>query len=151
LIINHGRGPLRPPTKPILEEALPYTTKQISEITGASLRQLQWWDENGVVKPMIVDHKRQYSARDAIVVAIIMELRQRGVSWEIAKRLGEASRSVFETARYLLTDGDTVHVVASAETAAEIASAMGRSVLLDIQNVVGRFRFIPLTQNTPCV
>jgi hypothetical protein len=54
-----------------------FTSSEISEVTGVSLRQLQWWDEQKVVSPRHEGHKRVYLAEEAIEIAVIAELRRK--------------------------------------------------------------------------
>jgi len=92
-------------------------------LTGITPRQLQWWDERGIVVPARSGHKRLYSLEDLSEVAVICELRQRGFSLqrvrkvvrflqrEFAKRLAE---TVSGTSDYhLLTDGTHLYLETS--------------------------------------
>jgi hypothetical protein len=38
-----------------------FTSQQVIALTGITPRQLQWWDERGVVKPEREGHRRLYS------------------------------------------------------------------------------------------
>ena len=38
-----------------------FTSQQVMALTGITPRQLQWWDERGVVKPERDGHRRLYS------------------------------------------------------------------------------------------
>ena len=92
-------------------------------LTGITLRQLQWWDEQGIVVPARQGHRRVYSLADLSEVAVICELRDRGFSLqrvrkvvrflqqELGKRLAEL---VGESADYhLLTDGNALYLETS--------------------------------------
>ena len=57
-----------------------FTSSQVIERTGITPRQLQWWDERGVVVPAREGRRRVYSADDLAEVAVICDLRQRGFS-----------------------------------------------------------------------
>lgn len=60
-----------------------FSTEQIAKITDVSLRQLQWWDENGIICPARTGTsggRRSYSARNAIAVMLLSEMRQKGFS-----------------------------------------------------------------------
>ena len=37
-----------------------FSSLEVSRLTGVSLRQLQWWDEQGVVSPVQRGHRRLY-------------------------------------------------------------------------------------------
>jgi DNA-binding transcriptional MerR regulator len=101
-----------------------FTSKEVLALTGISLRQLQWWDEQGIVVPARDGHKRSYSLDDLAEVAILCELRERGFSLqkirsvirflqkELGKRLVETVTAVSEY--HLLTDGRHIYLEDSA-------------------------------------
>src|SRR3954466_5544683 len=92
-----------------------YTSSDVARISGVSLRQLQWWDEQNVVSPRHDGHKRVYLPNEVIEVTVIAELRRKGFSLqkirrvlrylqrEMGKRLSEALNNQSEV--HLLTDG----------------------------------------------
>ncbi|MFZ0795306.1 MAG: MerR family transcriptional regulator, partial [Candidatus Korobacteraceae bacterium] len=57
-----------------------FTTREVVALTSISPRQLQWWDEQGIVVPARSGHQRIYSLDDLAEVAVLHELRQRGFS-----------------------------------------------------------------------
>jgi len=101
-----------------------FTSREVIELTGISARQLQWWDERGIVVPAREGHKRIYSIDDVAEVAVICELRDRGFSLqkirrvvrflqkELGKRLVETVRAASEY--HLLTDGRHIFLEDSA-------------------------------------
>ena len=94
------------------------------QLTGISLRQLQWWDECGIVVPAREGHKRIYSFDDLAEIVIICELGERGFSLqkirrvvrflrrELGKRLVDTIRAASEY--HLLTDGRHIFLEDSA-------------------------------------
>ena len=117
----------RPAANP---EAPGYNSSDVARICGVSLRQLQWWDERGLVVPSRAGHKRLYSLDDLAEVAVICELRARGFSLqkirrivrflqrELGKRLVETVRSTSEY--HLLTDGRHIFLEDSARGVIDI-------------------------------
>lgn len=101
-----------------------YTSNEVVALSGISPRQLQWWDEQGIVVPARDGHKRCYSRDDLAEVAILCELRQRGFSLqkirrvirflnkELGKRLVETVAAASEY--HLLTDGHNIYLEDSA-------------------------------------
>jgi len=100
-----------------------FTSRQVVAFTGITPRQLQWWDEGGIVVAARDGHRRLYSLSDLAEVAVICELRRRGFSLqrvrkvirllqrEFGKRLAE---TVSGTSDYhLLTDGRTLYLETS--------------------------------------
>lgn len=108
----------------------PFTTREVIQFTGISARQLQWWDERGIVVPARAGHRRLYSMEDLAEVAVICELRQRGFSLqrvrkvmrflqrEFSKRLAETVSGASEY--HLLTDGKTLYLETSAQQIVDI-------------------------------
>ena len=101
-----------------------FTSLEIAQLTGITLRQLQWWDEQNIVAASRFGRRRIYSLNDLAEIAIICELRRRGFSLQkvrsitqflqkqFGSRLVEAARSAEES--YLLTDGSNIYVKDSA-------------------------------------
>lgn len=56
-----------------------FTTAEVCEMTGATPRQLQWWDERGHLSPARDGRRRLYSERDIATVRKILRLRDGGV------------------------------------------------------------------------
>ncbi len=102
-----------------------FTSQQIVKLTGITPRQLQWWDERGIVKPAREGHRRLYSFDDLAEIAVVCELRRRGFSLqrmrkvirfvqkELGKRLVETVTGGSEY--HLLTDGRNIFLEDSAE------------------------------------
>jgi DNA-binding transcriptional MerR regulator len=67
-------------------EAGTLTSSQVSDKTGVSLRQLQWWDEQGVIRPCQRLHKRMYTEAETRAVGVIAACRERGVSLQQLRR-----------------------------------------------------------------
>src|SRR6201987_6487222 len=92
-----------------------FTSREVVELTGITPRQLQWWDERGIVVPSRSGLRRLYSLEDLSEIAVICELRERGFSLqrmrkvarflqsEFSKRLAETVGSSSDY--HLLTDG----------------------------------------------
>lgn len=101
-----------------------FTSKEVVALTRISPRQLQWWDEQGIVVPEREGHKRIYSLDDLAEVAIVCDLRARGFSLqkirrvvrflqkELGKRLVETVAAASEF--HLLTDGRHIFLEDSA-------------------------------------
>ena len=93
-------------------------------LTGISARQLQWWDERGIVVPARQGHRRIYSRDDLAEVAVLCELRRRGFSLQKIRRVlrfvhQELGQRLVETVQaaseyHLLTDGRHIYLEDSA-------------------------------------
>src|SRR5260370_29994672 len=97
-----------------------YPSSDVARISGVSLRQLQWWDEQNVVSPRHDGHKRVYLPNEVVEVTVIPELRRKGFSLqkirrvlrylqrEMGKRLNDALTTGPDV--HLLTDGNSIYL-----------------------------------------
>lgn len=107
-----------------------FTSRDVVALTGITPRQLQWWDERGIVVPAREGHRRLYSMGDLTEVAVICELRRRGFSLqrvrkvmrflqrEFGKRLAETVGGASDY--HLLTDGSSLYLETSARQIVDI-------------------------------
>ncbi len=107
-----------------------FTSRDIIRLTGITARQLQWWDERGIVVPSRQGHRRIYSFEDLTEVAVICELRSKGFSLqrmrkvvrflqkEFSKRLAETVSG--SSSYHLLTDGRSLYLETSPQQIVDI-------------------------------
>jgi len=117
-----------------------FTSGEVAEISGVSLRQLQWWDEQNVVSPKQDGHRRVYEPHEVVEVSVIAELRRKGFSLqrirrvvrylhkEMSRKLGEALLG--DTEMHLLTDGKAVYLEDKPERIIEIMKAARQPMFL---------------------
>lgn len=99
-------------------------------MTGVSLRQLQWWDEQGVVSPVQRGHRRLYQMHEVIEVGLITELRRKGISLQKIRKVlaflnRELGSGLVEAAQdggevHLLTDGENLYLESNHHTIVDI-------------------------------
>lgn len=116
-----------------------FTSSEVIALTGITPRQLQWWDERGVVKPRREGHRRLYSMNQLTEVAVICELRRKGFSLqgvrkvlrfldrEIKKGLAEIVSHNSEC--HLLTDGTHLYLETSARQIVDILKNSNQPIL----------------------
>ena len=97
-----------------------YSSSEVADVAGVSLRQLQWWDERKVVSPRHEGHKRVYQPEEVIEITVIAELRRKGFSLqkirrvlrflqrEMGKRLSDVLQS--QSDLHLVTDGKSIYL-----------------------------------------
>jgi len=107
-----------------------FTSREVVALTGITPRQLQWWDERGIVTPGREGRRRLYSLEDLSEIAVICELRQRGFSLqrmrkvvrflqrEFGKRLAETVSGSSDY--HLLTDGTHLYLETSPQQIVDI-------------------------------
>jgi DNA-binding transcriptional MerR regulator len=99
-------------------------------LTGITARQLQWWDERGIVVPARAGHQRLYSLDDVIELAVICDLRRRGFSLQRVRKVvrflqREFGKRLAQTVSggspyHLLTDGTRLYLETSADQIVDI-------------------------------
>jgi len=116
-----------------------FTSREVIRLTGITARQLQWWDERGIVVPAREGHRRLYSMEDVAEVAVICELRRKGFSLqrvrkvvrflqrEFSKRLAQTVTGASEY--HLLTDGKTLYLETSPQQIVDILKNSRQPVL----------------------
>ncbi len=95
-----------------------YSSSEVSDVAGVSLRQLQWWDERKVVSPRHEGHRRVYYPAEVIEITVIAELRRKGFSLQKIRRvlrflqreMGKRLAEVMDAASnlHLVTDGKSI-------------------------------------------
>lgn len=117
-----------------------HSSADVSRLTGVSLRQLQWWDEQRVVSPRHEGHKRVYSVEEVLEISMIAELRRKGFSLqkirrvlklmqkEMARRLGQIMAA--ERDMHLLTDGRMIHLEDAPDRIVDILKASKQPMFL---------------------
>jgi len=107
-----------------------FLSNDVIALTGITARQLQWWDERGVVVPSREGHRRVYSWDELMTVAVICQLRRRGFSLQrmrkvitfLQKEFGtNLAASVSASSEYhLLTDGTRLYLRTSARQVVDL-------------------------------
>ncbi len=116
-----------------------FSSQEVIALTGVTARQLQWWDEKGVVAPEREGHRRLYSMQNVMAMAVICELRRKGFSLqgvrrvmrflerEFGKGLGEIVGRNSEV--HLLTDGTHLYLETSARQIVDILKNSSQPIL----------------------
>ena len=97
-----------------------FTSHEVASLTSMTLRQLQWWDECGLIVPERKGRRRLYSFDDLAEVVVIGQLRERGFSLQRVRKVmrflqREFGARLVETVMagsdyHLLTDGDNIYL-----------------------------------------
>ena len=139
-----------------------FDSKTVSRIVGVSLRQIQYWDEQGFIRPSVKTAggrgtKRLYSFSDLVQLKVVKDLGEYGLSLQKIRRCLRHLRNSFpgepqplQTLRYL-TDGDKLFVLTSDRK--KILETMDRQFVFslgignlvreldgDVRRVTGRLR-----------
>jgi len=100
--------------------SMEFTSAEVVRLTGITPRQLQWWDERGIVVPARQGRRRLYSADDVTEIAVLCALRKKGFPLQRVRRImkflqkefsGRLAQAVSSGSEYhLLTDGKRIYV-----------------------------------------
>lgn len=107
-----------------------FSSNEVVGLTGITPRQLQWWDERGIVVPARAGRRRLYSVDDLAEIAVIAEMRRKGFSLQRMRKImrfleREFSRRLVDTVRrgsdyHLLTDGKNIFLEDSAKRVVDV-------------------------------
>ncbi|HET9304884.1 MAG TPA: MerR family transcriptional regulator [Candidatus Sulfotelmatobacter sp.] len=116
-----------------------FTSREVIALTGITARQLQWWDERGVVKPEREGHRRLYSIQHLTEVAVICELRRKGFSLQgvrkvmrfLEREFGKGLSQIVDSASelHLLTDGTHLYLKTSPQQIVDILKNSAQPIL----------------------
>ena len=108
-------------------------------MTGVTARQLQWWDERGVVRPERQGHRRLYSMQNVMEMAVICELRRKGFSLQgvrkvmrfLQREFGKGLAEIVSRGSdvHLLTDGTHLYLETSARQIVDILKNSNQPIL----------------------
>jgi DNA-binding transcriptional MerR regulator len=116
-----------------------FPSQEVIALTGITARQLQWWDERGVVRPQRQGHRRLYTMQNLTEVAVICQLRRKGVSLQGVRKVmrfldREFGKGLAEIVSrnsdvHLLTDGTHLYLETSARQIVDILKNSAQPIL----------------------
>src|SRR5208282_6563556 len=116
-----------------------FSSHEVIALTGVTSRQLQWWDERGVVKPERAGHRRLYSLQNVLEMAVICELRRKGFPLQKVRKVirflqrefgkGLAEIVARNSDVHLLTDGTHLYLETSARQIVDILKNSSQPIL----------------------
>jgi DNA-binding transcriptional MerR regulator len=118
-----------------------YDSKTASRIVGVSLRQIQYWDEQGFVRPSVKlaggrGTKRLYSFHDLVCLKVIKDLAWHGLNLQKIRRCLRPLRAhpaktmrLAQSLKYI-TDGESLFVIT--DDRQKILAAMERQFVLSL-------------------
>ena len=116
-----------------------FPSQEVIALTGVTARQLQWWDERGVVRPERQGHRRLYSMQNVMEMAVICELRRKGFSLQgvrkvmrfLQREFGKGLAEIVSRGSdvHLLTDGTHLYLETSARQIVDILKNSNQPIL----------------------
>lgn len=128
-----------------------YTSRDVIALTEITARQLQWWDERGVVKAERDGHRRLYSLNQLTDIAVVCELRRKGFSLQgvrkvmrfLEREVGKGLAEIVDrnSDYHLLTDGSRLYLETSAKQIVDILKNSTQPILgICLSDAVRRVR-----------
>jgi DNA-binding transcriptional MerR regulator len=110
-----------------------FSSIEVSRECGVSLRQLQWWDEQGIISPKIERGNRGYSRSDIALVAVVAKLRRCGYSMQSVRRvIGQFKRRASAAAFAIVQESDVVWCNTQSAVLEVLQNASQASVLIEL-------------------
>jgi len=116
-----------------------FTSREVIALTGITARQLQWWDERGVVKPEREGHRRLYAMDQLTEIAVICQLRRKGFSLQgvrkvvrfLDREFGKGLAEIVDrnSEIHLLSDGKHIYLETSARQIVDILKNSDQPIL----------------------
>jgi DNA-binding transcriptional MerR regulator len=116
-----------------------FTSRDVIALTGITARQLQWWDERGVVRPEREGHRRLYSLNQLTEIVVICQLRRKGFSLQgvrkvvrfLDREFGKGLAEIVDrnSEIHLLTDGKHLYLETSAKQIVDILKNSNQPIL----------------------
>jgi DNA-binding transcriptional MerR regulator len=115
-------------------------TLDVCAAFSISPRRLQWLDEQKIIVPAQLAHRRIYTLRLALMVGVVADLRRRGFSLrDIRPRMGSIEYTTswyFSKTQFLVVSYRQVRAIANADEACRImAVSANNSRLVDLQGI----------------
>ena len=110
-----------------------FSTSTVAQVTGASLRQVDYWTRRGLVRPSAQagrgkGSRRRYTFKDLVAVQAIHELRERGCSLQKVRTAVDYLKKHYPSERdllakvTLLTDGNHVYILTDEQEVMEVVT-----------------------------
>ena len=116
-----------------------FSSRDVTVMTGVTARQLQWWDERGVVRPQRVGHRRIYSMQNLTEITVICQLRRKGFPLQGVRKVirflqRECGKGLAEIVGrnsdvHLLSDGKHLYLETSARQIVDILKNSSQPIL----------------------
>jgi hypothetical protein len=112
------------------------STKELCRRVRTTPRAVQWWCETGIVKCQCIGHTRSFDETQALVAAIVAELRYRGVSMWKCRKL----RIRNPKGEFLVVSGITRHWCTKEGLLRCVAKAPGSCVVVSLEDLRRRLQ-----------
>lgn len=141
-----------------------FSSEEVAALSRVTPRQLQWWDERGVVSPDHQGHRRRYRLEELIEITVIAELRNKGFSLqkirkvlrflhrELGRRLVDVLKPTSEY--HLLTDGRNIYLEDSQRRIVDLLKNSRQPIISvcitdQVKRLAGEFRQGDLLRKKP--
>ena len=100
------------------------TTREVLRLTGLTARQIQWWDEQGIIPALSIEgHRRRYSHQQVKLLKAVQALRAKAVTLQRCRTLiRQLEQAIHWRARYIVVRERWVECARNANELADCAS-----------------------------
>jgi len=116
-----------------------FASQEVIALTGVTARQLQWWDEQGVVRPGHQGHRRLYTMQNLTEIAVIGQLRRKGFPLQRVRKVmrflhrefGKGLAEIVDRSSdvHLLTDGTHLYLETSERQIVDLLKNSSQPIL----------------------
>lgn len=124
-----------------------YRSTTAARLAGCSYRQLDFWDRTGLVRPSISEARgsgtqRRYSWGDVVLLAIVVQLLNNGMSLQRARRAIDAIRNVEDLygVNLVFLGSDIRVATTTGSTIDAVMSGVGIVAMLNVGAVAAELR-----------
>jgi len=128
-----------------------YTVPELMRATGMTRRQVRHWAKVKFLRPCLKDTKARgsqhasfYSAESVVRALIICEMTRRGLSLAKVRRveayLKRKGLKLNESAKYLITDGETAYYVESETKVIDLLKHENQMILIPVWEEMAKLR-----------
>ncbi|AXC12552.1 Putative transcriptional regulator [Acidisarcina polymorpha] len=144
-----------------------FSTIEVMHLTGATARQLQWWDEHRLIVPLRRGRKRLYSPSDLAEILVILELRRRHISLQQIRRVLRFLKKQFHarladlvsdqaehplTDYHLLIDGNRLYLETDAQQIFDLLKNAEQAVfLISLSTAVKKLRVARVSETDAAI
>jgi DNA-binding transcriptional MerR regulator len=139
----HGVRTKQTSAKPV-DSPYPMSTAEVATHIGATLRQLQWWSEQGMIRAEVKSVRtgvsRIWTPEAVRLAKLVADLRRKGISCQLARRVIAHVAKTFDldlyrlpAAIYVLTDGRKIATASEPWALQSVVDFAGKCAVVRIE------------------
>ncbi len=109
----------------------------VCRAAGTTLRQLQWWDEQGFISPKHCGHKRLYTVEEERLICVVAQLKRKGITLHTIRKIAGRLKGICRDHEcgWIITCGNVVKFSqSSAEVTTLVEGAKSAVCVVKLRN-----------------